>query len=129
MLLAASCPPPALAVSYEPSSSLSQDPAVRLEFEVWLNRFEMRYRALQATLAKARLVHDASAALVLGARASIDPFAEAAPEATAVGDLVVGIGLGCAVDELPRVVRFLEEAASSLAPAYQDANDLTLFVR
>lgn len=108
----AECTPPALKVDYQLSAAVAGDVTAKAEFEAWIEGFKGNFAGLVTALAQAKLVAGAGTSLSAAATGAV----RGAVDAQLSGDLDIKatVGLGCALDELPKVAGIISAAAGRL---------------
>jgi hypothetical protein len=117
------CTPPRIALEYQLAGNLNAEASAR--FRAALGNLEVRLPALLAALARAEIVIDAGAGLIADAGGAVEAGVTAAAGAAAQGDVAVGLGLACAIEELPAIGGAIGGASGRLQASLTAAGELT----
>ncbi len=118
------CTPPSLDIAYQFDAKLTA--AAQLEaqanFEAFLVSFKGSFSAIAAQIGQADVVLAAGAEV--GAKAGAT-LTDAVGKIDATASLKVGVGVGCALEQLPLVVGAMEGSTSKLTASVAAAGELT----
>lgn len=118
------CTPPSIDLQYQFDASLNATAKAEAQanFQAFLVSFKGSMSVIVAQLAQSKVVLDAGADIAASAEGAVKGAIEAI-DVTA--SLKVGVGIGCALDELPKAAKLVKDSGTSLQGSVTAATQLT----
>jgi hypothetical protein len=117
------CSAPRVEISYQPRADA--DPAASAQFAVGVELLRLRLPNLLATAARADLIADAGADLLVDASGAIGAGIKANGDAFAKGDLKAGVGMICATRQASKIPGLINKSAGELQASLTATAGLT----
>jgi hypothetical protein len=120
--ISADCKPPSLNVSYQLNATAMGDAMAAASFQAWVEGFKGHIAAILAFRAKLDGLATVGGDLVANGQAAI----QGSIKATLNGklDLKTTVGLGCAVDEVPKAIALVSDSADKLKASASASLDI-----